>query len=188
MMYSISGTFAADVCVQMIQNATNATTGECKAFPTPCDVPTGWKAVDSCPASGSGLIVNGVNLGSCKNYSDGCNTCSIGADGVAACTLRYCIQAGTPKCLDTDTQLTDIEKAKQNAAAKTLSTDFKLKKFNSCDDMENVMKKFVKDYYNLYPYGGGFYRGGGIMPPLMMEDAVTSSPSPVGDKMSGVGQ
>lgn len=25
-------------------------------------------------------IVNGVNLGSCKSYSDGCNTCNVGAD------------------------------------------------------------------------------------------------------------
>lgn len=119
------------------------------------------------------VIVNGVNLGSCKTYSDGCNTCSVGENGLAACTLRYCIQAGTPKCLDTenidDTQLTDLEKNGQDAAAKTLTADFKLKKFNSCDNMESVMKNFIKDYYNAHPYGGGYYRGG---PVLMMEDSM----------------
>lgn len=120
-------------------------------------------------------VVNGVNLGSCQNYSDGCNTCNVGDNGVAACTEMYCIQAGTPKCLDvatssgTDIQLTDIEKNKQDASAKTLTTDFKLKTFNSCDNMENVMKDFIKDYYNAHPYsGGGLYRGG----PIMMEDAI----------------
>lgn len=107
------------------------------------------------------VIVNGVNLGSCKTYSDGCNTCSVGDNGVAACTQRYCIQAGTPKCLDTatgseDTQLSDIEKNKQDAAAKTLTTDFRLKKFNSCDDLESTMKSFIKDYYSAHPgYLGG---------------------------------
>lgn len=99
------------------------------------------------------VIVNGVNLGSCKTYSDGCNTCSIGDDGLAACTMRYCIQAGTPKCLDTvDTQIVDI----QDTSAKTLTADFKLKKFNSCDNMESVMKNFITDYYKAHPYVGGF--------------------------------
>lgn len=122
--------------------------------------------------SAADTIVNGVNLGQCTNYSDGCNTCSVGSSGIAACTMMACIQAGTPKCLDTasgatDTQLTDIEKSKQDAAAKTLTTDFKLKTFNSCDNMEGVMKNFIKDYYKAHPFTG-YYRGG----PLMLEDAV----------------
>lgn len=120
--------------------------------------------------------MNGVNLGACKSYTDGCNNCSVGDNGVAACTMRMCIQAGTPKCLDTkeDTQLTDIEKAKENTAAKTLTADFKLKTFNSCDNMESVMKNFIKDYYNAHPYGGGYYRGGPIG---VMEDAVMEKQS-----------
>lgn len=172
MFFSFSEVWALDaVCAQVIQNAANSVTGECKAFPTPCDVPAEWKAVDSCPAASStGLIVNGVNLGSCKSYSDGCNTCSVGANGASACTQRYCIQAGTPKCLDTastdDTQLTDMEKAQQDDVAKTLTTDFRLKKFNSCDDLESTMKNFIKDYYGSHPYRGG-------MMPLMMDDTVS---------------
>ena len=125
------------------------------------------------------VIVRDVNLGSCTQYTDGCNTCSIGENGVAVCTQMYCIQAGTPKCLDvvnTDTQLTDIEKTQQDAAAKTLTTDFKLKTFNSCDNMESVMKTFIKDYYNAHPYNTGYFggRGGG---PLMMEDAIVDKQS-----------
>jgi len=45
------------VCIQVIQNAISST-GQCKSFPTPCDVPTGWKNTDSCPlsvASSTGL-------------------------------------------------------------------------------------------------------------------------------------
>lgn len=128
------------------------------------------------------VIVRDVNLGSCTTYTDGCNTHAI-KDGVDSQTTEFvCVWAGTPKCLDTasgtDTQLTDMEKNKQDAAAKTLTTDFKLQTFNSCDNMESVMKNFIKDYYNAHPYNGGFYRGGGIMfGDTVMEKAVPSAVS-----------
>ncbi len=32
----------------MIQYAENSATSECQAFPTPCDVPSGWTPVDAC--------------------------------------------------------------------------------------------------------------------------------------------
>lgn len=35
-------------CIQVVTPAKNSTTGECREFPTPCDVPAGWKKVDSC--------------------------------------------------------------------------------------------------------------------------------------------
>lgn len=37
------------VCAQVITYAKNPATNECKTFPTPCDVPTGWTTVPSCP-------------------------------------------------------------------------------------------------------------------------------------------
>ncbi len=124
-------------------------------------------------------MVNGVNLGQCKNYTDGCNNCSMGDNGVAACTMRMCIQEGIPKCLDVassadDTQLIDTDKTKQDANAKTLTADFKLKKFNSCDAMESIMKNFIKDYYSAHPYNGRFY---GLGEPLMMQDAIMDKQS-----------
>lgn len=90
--------------------------------------------------------------------------------------MRQCIQAGTPKCLDSDsskedTQLQDMEKNKQDALVKTLSTSFKPQTFNSCDNMESVMKTFIKDYYQAHPYNNRFLGG-----PLMMEDMAVSSP------------
>lgn len=36
------------VCIQVITPAKNEETGECKEFPTPCDVPEGWEKVESC--------------------------------------------------------------------------------------------------------------------------------------------
>ena len=36
------------VCIQVITPAKNPTTGECREFPTPCDVPAGWTKVTSC--------------------------------------------------------------------------------------------------------------------------------------------
>lgn len=35
-------------CAQVITPAKNQKTGECKEFPTPCDVPEGWEKVASC--------------------------------------------------------------------------------------------------------------------------------------------
>lgn len=36
------------VCIQVITPAKNLQTGECKDFPTPCDVPAGWEKIESC--------------------------------------------------------------------------------------------------------------------------------------------
>ncbi|MCK5373060.1 MAG: hypothetical protein KAJ20_01880, partial [Candidatus Aenigmarchaeota archaeon] len=36
------------ICAQVITPAENPETGECREFPTPCDVPEGWVTVDSC--------------------------------------------------------------------------------------------------------------------------------------------
>ena len=44
-------TSATTMCAQVIQYAENTTTSECQAFPTPCDVPTGWKPVTECSLS-----------------------------------------------------------------------------------------------------------------------------------------
>ena len=160
-----SPTSATDMCAQVITPATNSE-GVCKEYPTPCDVPSGWKTVSSCSDSkASDVVVNGVNLGACKNYSDGCNTCSVGDNGVAACTMRYCIQAGTPKCLDEDTSLDDLENTDPATAPK--APDFSVKTFSSCSNMEDVLSNFIESYYKKNP--GGYYRGGG---PLMMEDTV----------------
>jgi len=36
------------VCIEVITPAKNSNTGECKDFPTPCDVPEGWQKIKSC--------------------------------------------------------------------------------------------------------------------------------------------
>lgn len=40
-------------CVQVIAWAVNPATGECRQFPTPCDIPGGWQSVShsGCPAA-----------------------------------------------------------------------------------------------------------------------------------------
>jgi hypothetical protein len=38
-------------CIQVITPAKNPITGECKEFPTPCDVPPGWQKVKNCLSS-----------------------------------------------------------------------------------------------------------------------------------------
>lgn len=39
------------ICAQVMTPARDPKTGECKEFPTPCDVPKDWEKVDSCPIS-----------------------------------------------------------------------------------------------------------------------------------------
>lgn len=39
------------LCIQVITPATNDATGECKEYPTPCDVPAGWTKTGSCDVS-----------------------------------------------------------------------------------------------------------------------------------------
>jgi tetratricopeptide (TPR) repeat protein len=36
-------------CIQRIAYALDPATGECRQFPTPCDIPEGWTEVESCP-------------------------------------------------------------------------------------------------------------------------------------------
>jgi len=47
------------VCAQVITPAVSPA-GECKKFPTPCDVPDGWEVVDKCPPQGEESITGGV--------------------------------------------------------------------------------------------------------------------------------
>lgn len=57
-----------------------------------------------------------------------------------------------------------------NGTATKTSQDFKLRKFSSCQNVEDIMNKYVQEYYKNNPpiyYG----RGGG---PVMMEDAVAA--------------
>ena len=42
------GTPPGAVCIQVVTPARNPLTGECRDFPTPCDVPDGWEKVASC--------------------------------------------------------------------------------------------------------------------------------------------
>lgn len=53
-----------------------------------------------------------------------------------------------------------------NQNTEQLKFDFKLKKFESCEDMSSVLTKFIKKYYNDRPV---YYRWGG---PIMLDDAV----------------
>jgi hypothetical protein len=39
---SVAPASASGNCIQVIAYGTNPKTGECRQFPTPCDVPPGW--------------------------------------------------------------------------------------------------------------------------------------------------
>ncbi|NVP17848.1 beta-propeller domain-containing protein [Candidatus Gracilibacteria bacterium] len=65
-----------------------------------------------------------------------------------------------------------------NKTAKTLTTDFKLKSFSSCNDMEKVMGDYIKEYWknnkSRFQYPVYFGRGGAVME-MAMEDSMVSS-------------
>ncbi|MFA5348893.1 MAG: hypothetical protein WC309_00810 [Candidatus Paceibacterota bacterium] len=67
------------LCIQVITYAKNNITGECKAYPTPCDVPSGWTKVSSCPSCTNECITgtkkcSGGGFQECGNYdNDSCS-------------------------------------------------------------------------------------------------------------------
>lgn len=91
------------VCVQVIAPAISPE-GICKEFPTPCEVPAGWKGVDKCPASASitpGTITimpapTTPATGECKSGEIKYYQCPDGAS-VAKCK---CTPEGKWTCLD----------------------------------------------------------------------------------------
>ncbi len=70
-----------------------------------------------------------------------------------------------------DTQVID---KLTNSNTEALKFDFKLKKFESCEDMSNVLTTYMKKYYNTRPM---YYRGG-----WMLDDVMLSSDM-AGDSM-----
>ncbi|XOB42474.1 MAG: DUF5667 domain-containing protein [Candidatus Nealsonbacteria bacterium] len=40
--------YKPEICIQVITPARNSKTGECRNFPTPCDVPAGWERTAAC--------------------------------------------------------------------------------------------------------------------------------------------
>lgn len=54
-------------CVAVITNA-KSSSGECKAFPTPCDVPEGWTVVRDCSLNSNPEISPKPLIGDIKNY------------------------------------------------------------------------------------------------------------------------
>lgn len=93
--------------------------------------------------------MNGTNLGQCKSYYDGCNNCSVGANGQSVCTKRACIQQDTPKCLDEDTSL--IDKEDQVSEPK-----FSVKNFNSCKDFNAALSDILAKTWRPMPYWRGY--------------------------------
>jgi hypothetical protein len=61
------------ICAQVITPAKNNTTGECKDFPTPCDVPSGWTTVKSCTnqqTQNSNILFLGKSVSQSDSYGN----------------------------------------------------------------------------------------------------------------------
>ena len=77
-----------------------------------------------------------------------------------------------------------------NSTSTKTAQDFKLKKFSSCDNIEDVMSKYVQEYYKNNP--PIYYRGGGIMvddvmAPQAMEGVAEKSANISADSSIGAG-
>jgi hypothetical protein len=55
-------------CIQVVTPAKNPVTGECKEFPTPCDVPPGWVKVEKCFGSVITIPSEEKRVPTCKEY------------------------------------------------------------------------------------------------------------------------
>jgi hypothetical protein len=82
-------------CLQVITPAKNPTTGECKDFATPCEVPSGWVKVDKCQkcvGAGNSAMPPYNCCPGLKLVSD----CLPGAP--CPISLRYCVDCGNKSC------------------------------------------------------------------------------------------
>lgn len=55
-----------NICAQVITPAVSIDGGDCKEFPTPCDVPNGWKIVDKCLIETSAEIIEDIGISNIK--------------------------------------------------------------------------------------------------------------------------
>jgi hypothetical protein len=86
-------------CIQVITPAIDSASGECKEFPTPCDVPDSWETVDACPEpdcdEGVFYAVD-PSTNECLEYS---NSCEIPEDFLPTDSCEEdidCLQVITP--------------------------------------------------------------------------------------------
>lgn len=75
-------------CIQVITSALNPSTNECKNFPTPCDVPTWWKKVDSCPTTVVPACETSVTC------AIGYTSYDTGEKNSQGCPIKKCISIG----------------------------------------------------------------------------------------------
>ncbi len=103
------------VCAQVITPAISPE-GICKEFPTPCDVPQGWKNVEKCPESAR-IIPGTITPSSATPVAGECKTgeikyyqCSDGTSG-AQCKCApegkwICVDSPETICKNTQTPIT----------------------------------------------------------------------------------
>ncbi len=82
--------------------------------------------------------------------------------------LMFFLGIGSVSALDIDD--TQIEDALADKEAKELEVDFRMKSFQSCDNMEDVMNDYFKGYWK--NQGGSVNRGWFFPVPMMLEDSV----------------
>lgn len=93
-------------CIQVITPAVNSANGECKEFPTPCDIPNGWETVDACPVveceEGDFFAIN-PETGECRDYSSSCDvpenfTLTESCEKVCEDAIAIAINPNTGEC------------------------------------------------------------------------------------------
>lgn len=78
-------------CSAVVVYGLSEETGACCLFPSPCQVPAGFKSFysqDECEAEAAGPE---CEAGQTKDAEDGCNTCFCSEQGRWACTLIGCV-------------------------------------------------------------------------------------------------
>ncbi len=106
------------VCIQVITPAQNPLNNDCKNFSTPCDVPSSWKKVSSCPVSiipiptptTPTITTSTIPTTTCNSLacSTGYTASSTGEKYSNGCPVQKCVQSTSQPVVGTGTHKFEV--------------------------------------------------------------------------------
>jgi hypothetical protein len=130
-------------CAQVITPAQNSTTGECKDFSTPCDVPVGWNKVESCPISSDKLTITVLSPNGGETWAKGTKQTIKWQDNTPTPTCTNSTSSGISSTCADNARLYDI-----NLVTYSSPCPAGMACVQSASAIYKIVKNISVNYYN----------------------------------------